>query len=226
MERLLTSGCSFTKHCWPSWADYLGKHYVWHKNVAEPGSDNARIARSVIQNAKPDDLVVILWSGYDRFSRYSDDEWHHTGSLVGDKEFYTNYYSQVERFTTTMDYVQMVDFHAKLKGYKCYHFNAFNWFGSETYENVDSAIPEIYNNYSIDNSYFTKVKCMYEFQEKRNEVIKINHKYIKNDIHPTPITHWYYLKEVMAEIIGVEIDTSLESTVLADQDRVLAGDVD
>ena len=98
ITRLLTAGCSFTKHCWPTWANYLGRHYEWHKNLAVGGSDNANIARNIIKNAKQNDVVVVMWTGYDRLNFFNND-WDYAGCLVGNKEFYANYYSPIERFT-------------------------------------------------------------------------------------------------------------------------------
>jgi len=241
MNKLLTAGCSFTKHCWPTWADYLGKHFVWHKNLAVGGSDNANIARSIIKNAKSNDVVVVMWTGYDRLNFFNDNKWEYAGSLTSNKDFFTNHYSQVERFTTTMDYVQMVDNHSRLKGYKCYHFNAFNWLKAEKHLRFHPEMPIIYNNYTIENSYLNEIS-LHEFQEKRNEIFEIDHKYItvpgegteleldhkyiQKDTHPTPITHWNYLKEIIAEKININLDNTLESTVQLDQNRVLAGDID
>ena len=223
ITRLLTAGCSFTKHCWPTWANYLGRHYEWHKNLAVGGSDNANIARSIIKNAKQNDVVVVMWTGYDRLNFFNND-WDYAGCLVGNKEFYANYYSPIERFTTTMDYVQMVDNYSKIKGFECYHFNAFNWFMSELHTQVPRKINEIYNDYSISNSYF-EGESLLEFQQQRDEIFEITHKYIKKDTHPTPITHWNYLKQVIAKNIGIDIDNTLESTVLEDQSKVLDGDI-
>jgi len=229
MNRLLTAGCSFTKHCWPTWADYLGKQYIWHKQIGFGGYDNSNIARSIIKFANPGDTVVVMWSGYDRWSFYDENqnEWIHNGWIGTNKDFYTNHFSAIERFTTTMDYVSMVDLHSKQVGYDCFHFPAFNWFKAEKFSNVPFGLREIYDSYSPNNikNNFLLTKSLLEYQEDNNEVFEITHKYIKKDTHPTPITHWNYLKQVIAKNIGINIDNTLESTVLEDQSKVLAGDI-
>lgn len=225
ITRLLTAGCSFTKHCWPTWADYLGKQFTWSKNLAVGGSDNASIARSIMKTAKKGDTVIIMWTGYDRLSFYNS-VWEHTGCLIGNKEFYCNFYSPVERFTTTMDYVQMIDNHSKINEYTCYHFSAFPWFTSEKHSRIPNGLIDIYNNYSIDNNNFLLSTSLLEFQEQRDEVFEISHKYCKKDTHPTPITQWNYLKEVISEKVQIDVDDAIESMVLEDQDKVLASDID
>jgi len=223
MNRLLTSGCSFTKHCWNTWAEYLGNEYDWHKQLGIGGYDNANIARSVISTAKKNDTVVIMWTGYDRWNFYHNG-WKHNGCLVGNKEFYVKYYSSVERFTTTMDYVQMVDSHSKLKGYKCYNFSAFNWILSEIQKSVPSELYNIYSSYDIDNNYLLDMNLL-EFQENNNEVISVSHKYDKKDTHPTPLTHWKFLNTIIKPVIGLSSDNSVPSYVMSDQHDVINGNI-
>jgi hypothetical protein len=224
VERLITAGCSFTKHCWPTWADYLGKHYEWHKQLGRGGHDNANIARSVINTAKQGDTVIIMWTGYDRWNTY-DNEWQHNGCLVGDKMFYTNYYSPVERFTTTMDYIQLVDKDSKLKGYTCYHFNAFNWFLSETHNEIPERITDIFMDYDDISNLFVMGQSLLEYQEKNNELFTVSHKYDRKDTHPTPITHWNYLNKHIVPKLTVTIDSTHNEHVINDQNEVMSGTV-
>ena len=75
---MLTSGCSFTeskrinigdkKLQQKSWADYLadrlGKKLVNH---GRGGAGNEYIYNSIVDNLEDEDLVVVLWSGFDRW---------------------------------------------------------------------------------------------------------------------------------------------------------------
>jgi hypothetical protein len=223
MNRLLTAGCSFTKYCWNTWADYLSPHYDWHKQLGKGGSDNANIARSVLSTVKKNDTVIIMWTGYDRWNTYTN-EWQYNGCLVGDKEFYANYYSPVERFTTTMDYIQLIDKDSKLKGYTCYHFSAFNWFLSEAHTKVPENLTNIFKEYDISNSYIIDQSLM-EYQEKNNELFTISHKYDERDTHPTPITHWGYLIEHIMPKLTISFDSTHNAHVLIDQNEVINGNV-
>ena len=223
MKRLLTAGCSFTKHCWPTWADYLGKNYTWHLQLGIGGADNATIARNVLTTAKKNDTVVVMWSGYDRWSFYKNG-WKHTGCLVTNKSFYANHYSPIERFTTTMDYVQMVNNHASLNEYTCYHFSAFPWLQSELKNKHTHKLLNIYKDVDINNN-FLMHNDLLSFQESNNEVISVSHKYIKRDTHPTPITHWKFLNEVIAPNINISIDQNILEEVETDQTNVLNGNI-
>ena len=221
MNRLLTAGCSFTKHCWNTWAEYLGREYDWHKQLGIGGSDNATIARNVISSAKGDDTVVVMWTGYDRWSFY-DTKWNHNGSLVSNKDFYTKYYSPYERFVSTMDYVQMVDNHAKINGYTCYHFSAFQWLLSEVHKTIPDGIIDVYSSCDISNNHIFPTS-LFEFQEHNNEIIPISHKYDDNDIHPTPLTQWKFLNEIIKPSMGFETQPNVPLDVMKDQSNVING---
>jgi len=223
MNKLLTAGCSFTKHCWPTWADYLSNNFDWHVQLGIGGADNASIARSVVSATSNNDTVVIMWSGYDRWSFY-DNEWKHRGCLVTNKHFYVNHYNPIERFATTMDYVQMVDNHAKLNNYTCYHFSAFPWLQSELKNKSTTELLEIYDSYNINNNFLMDMDLL-SMQENNNEVFVINHKYIKHDTHPTPITHWKFLNEIIAPNTNITIDQTTLEQVNLDQKNVLLGNI-
>jgi|SaaInlStandDraft_2_1057019.scaffolds.fasta_scaffold60119_2 hypothetical protein len=222
MRRLITSGCSFTKHCWNTWADYIGKDYDWHKQLGIGGSDNANIARRVISTVKKNDTVIIMWTGYDRWNFYNS-EWEYDGCLVGNKNFYTNHYSPIERFTTTMDYMQMIDNHSKLIGYTCHHFNAFPWFLSEVQKTIPNDIIDVYESYDIDNNYVLSSSLM-DFQEDNNDTT-VSHKYDKNDTHPTPLIHWMYLNKVMKPLLGLPPNATndIPNHIIKEQEDVLNG---
>jgi len=210
-------------YCWSTWADILGEHYGWHKRLGVGGADNATIARRILSTARKDDTVVIMWTGYDRWSSYNNG-WQHNGCLVGNKDFYTNYYNPVERFTTTMDYAQMVDNHSKIKGYTCYHFSAFPWLLSEMHTEILPELVDIYEDYSIDNWYVSETSLL-EFQEKNNEVFVTSNKYDQKDTHPTPITHWKYLNQVIANKIKIDINQNIEQHIIQEQQDVIAGNI-
>jgi hypothetical protein len=208
-SRLITSGCSYTEYAWPTWATYLGKHFQNHVNVGRSGSDNAGIARRVIDIVQPNDVVVILWSGYDRWNSYSDNpvpnpidkennHWVRKGCMnVRHKQYYADHYHKVERFYSTMDYIQLINLHSKLHGYSAYHFSAFPFFMGETETQIDSQIQEIYNKFKIENNFLT---------ENDMESLKL---FLGNDPanwHPSPFTHWSFLEKYMSNKLDIVID--------------------
>ena len=229
--RLLTSGCSFTDYCWSTWADYLDKEFTHHLNLGIVGSDNATIARSIVATAVPGDTVVILWSAFDRWSKYSNTEvqykkgrqydfhWHHTGSLKTDKTFMVKYYHKVERFQTTMDYVQLVDLHSQVIGYNIYHFSAFPFLMGEIEKTIDPVILNIYKKYNIANNYLDEVS-MFDYMIQNNQDIYTDHQYNTGDTHPTPLTHWEYCSKIIAPKLKLTLTTTFDE-VLAEQHNLV-----
>ena len=225
--RLLASGCSYTDYYWTTWADVLGAEFKEYRQVGQGGCDNAFIARSIVDNARPNDVVVVMWSSYDRWSFYSDqlqpvpknsnNHWNFIGSLARwDKQFYVKYYHRVERFQTTMDYVQLVDLHSQANGYTVYHFSAFPFFLAETEKDIDPRLLEIYNKYNIKNNYLT---CKVSLQEFRDQ----NYNLIINgyDPHPTPLCHWDYAEQIIAPKLKIALTQEHKSSIIKEQQDLL-----
>jgi hypothetical protein len=220
MTRLVTSGCSFTQYCWNTWADYLGEHFDEFQQVGLSGADNATIARNIITNAKEGDTVVIMWTGFDRWSMYTDG-WQHHGCITGNKEFYVNNYHPIERFTTTMDYIKMVDLDSLNKGYNVYHFSGYSFFLSE-FKTEHKDLRGIFSQYKINNMYVNDISLQ-TFQESINECFITSHRYNDSDTHPTPLTHWKYLNNIIAPVLNITINQSIKPDVVYEQDEVMAG---
>lgn len=69
MSRLFTFGCSFTKYCWPTWADFLGLEYDFSENWGCPGIGNVGIAQRIAEchskyKFNSSDTIVIQWSSH------------------------------------------------------------------------------------------------------------------------------------------------------------------
>jgi hypothetical protein len=225
--RLLTSGCSYTDYSWSTWADYLGKEFASYTNVGIAGNDNATIARSVVANACAGDIVVVLWSGFDRWSKYTDKEvpwykqgkqydfrWNHVGSVKVDKTFMVKYYHRIERFQTTMDYVQLVDLHSQVVGYTAYHFSAFPFLMGEIEKTIDPEILNIYKKYHIANNYLNEIS-MFDYQIQYHPHIQY-----PSDLHPTPLTHWEYCNKVIAPKLNLTLTTNIDE-VMAEQHELI-----
>ena len=248
--RFLAAGCSCTRHCWPTWADYIATLFETkdYYNLSIPGGDNANIARTVIQTARPGDLVIIQWTGFDRFNKFSDDVvppsrgdndtalmhscgmtskdnhggWITKGCIVGDKDFFVNHYHPMERFRTTLDYVKMVEMHSQLIGYKVFNFSMTKWFQGECEKTIDPRFVKMHNDSNFNHFYLDK---NLEDVRKSTLDICVKHKYANTDTHPTPIVHYKWAKEYIAPETGLQLD-NLDVRVNYDQSRVLAGDVD
>lgn len=221
MSRLITSGCSYTQYCWPTWADYLGTGYTQHIQLGRAGYDCARIARGILDfKLHPSDTLVICWTGFDRFNYLNDDKWS-LGSVISDKIFFASYYDAKERFATMYDAMSLVDLDSRDKGYKVYHFSAFPWLLGEIekqpdLENIQRSQSRNLNNLYMDQDLET-------FKISLDDP-KTSHKYNTNDDHPTPNCHYRWLKEVILPKMGIDIN--IDDRVKYDQQRVLEGDVD
>ena len=230
-RRLLTSGCSYTDYCWSTWSDILGTKFSEYRQVGQGGCDNAFIARSIVNNARADDVVVIMWTSYDRWSFYSDNviplpkdannHWKHLGShIVHNKEFFVNYYNRVERFHTTMDYIQLVDLHSQVNDYDVYHFSAFPLFLAETEKNIDPKLVEICSRYDIKNNYLLDTS-LDEYRLSRYNIIT-NHEYCKNDGHPTPLCHWDYAEQFIAPKLNVNLSQERKQSIIKEQQDLIS----
>lgn len=221
MSRLITSGCSYTQYCWPTWADYLGHCYDTHLQLGLAGQDCARIARGIIDSeVTPEDTVVICWTGFDRFNYLQGQRWNGMGSVLGQKDFLTKYYSPVERFATMMDAMTLVDLHSRSVGYQVHHFSAFPWLLGEIEkdphpDNIYLSQHRTLSNLHMDNDL--------ETFKKHNLNIRTKHQYNDDDDHPTPLVHWIWARDYLAPEIGLVVDLDMEAQVHRDQARVLAG---
>lgn len=224
MSRLITSGCSYTQYCWPTWADYLGHYYDTHLQLGQAGQDCTRIARGIIDsNVTKEDTVVICWTGFDRFNYLQNQQWNGMGSVLGQKDFFTKYYSPVERFATMIDAMTLLDLHSRAVGYQTYHFSAFPWLLGEIEkyphpDNIALSQRRPLSNLYMDNDL--------ETFKINNLNIRIKHQYNNDDDHPTPLCHWNWLKQVVLPVLDLKIDTKIENIVQLNQQKVLNGDVD
>lgn len=233
-KRLVVSGCSFTSHCWSTWGDYLSTEFDKFQNLGITGADNATIARRVVNRARANDTVVIMWSGFDRWSQYKDEpqnnpagthdrHWHHTGSVRGDKAYLVDYYHRVERFQTTMDYIYLIECDSRKKNYTAYHFSAFPFLMGEIEKTIDPKIQAIYNKYNITNNYLNEIS-LFDYQMQNDQYIITKHQYNPTDNHPTPLTHWEYCSKIIAPKLNLTLSTNMDD-VLKEQHNLIVNNL-
>ena len=87
-KRFFAFGCSFTKYCWPSWADLLSKEMpdAEYFNCGLNGSGNQLISYRIAEaNARykftDTDLIMVLWSTYYREDRWVNGTWIAHGNI-------------------------------------------------------------------------------------------------------------------------------------------------
>lgn len=90
--RLFTFGCSFTRYCWPTWADILFAVREG-ENWALPGGGNKFIFASLMEcmvtnKITAEDTVIMMWSSWAREDRYLNNAWQLHGNVYNN-DFYT-----------------------------------------------------------------------------------------------------------------------------------------
>lgn len=124
-NRFFAFGCSFTDHCWPTWANSLGEilrrsdmvKYTY--NFGGSGSSNKCIAHSVLlatqlHNIDAEDYVYVQWTTHDRMDNWGvvrdknpeilHAYWHKSGSI-----FHSDYDYKVIDQTYTPQQAHMDD---------------------------------------------------------------------------------------------------------------------
>jgi hypothetical protein len=230
-SRLITSGCSFTDYCWPTWADYLGLAFDDYVNIAQAGADNANIARNLVGNAKPNDIAVILWSGWNRHVKWNangcptakndSNHWQYNYERW-DKNWLVNFYDVNERLASSMDYIRMVDLHSKVVGYRAFHFSAFSWKLGEIEKKPPSGFDEIYNGYDIDNNFLLQTD-LESYKKNKGFDVVISTRYNNHDAHPSPMCHYRYLIDCILPFLDLSVSLDIESRVERHNSIVLSG---
>jgi hypothetical protein len=254
MSRLVASGCSCTQHCWPTWADYLGRHFDEYVNVAIGGADNAVIARNAMSVARPGDTVVIQWTGFDRFNTFSDDAiqmtarsgdtciieqsgmtrdnlqggWQHTGTVRSPTPEQNKIFL-LELYHRVERFRHTLDYVKMVEMHS--QLNGYTVWNFSMMDWFQAEIEKDIDPRLVRMHYQMSFRHFYlrdNLINVRNKLgyLSMSHKYAKTDDHPTPWANWIWLKDHVAPEIGIDVDLSLEDQVKFDQNRVLKGEVD
>ena len=104
-KRLFVFGCSYTSHSWPTWADIIARDLeLPYENWGLGGLGNFGIQSRLVEcdlknKLNQDDLVLILWSGWNREDRFRLDKcgWICGGYIFNnhnyDKRFLEKYWT-------------------------------------------------------------------------------------------------------------------------------------
>ena len=221
MQRLFTFGCSFTHFYYPTWADILGKEFEYHENWARKRSGNQFIAHTVAEavlrsKITKDDVVIVMWSNYNRDDRYYKDSWISTGNLfhydVYPKEFVDQFISM--RGCVMRDALLFYLTDNLLKQIGCeYYFTSIDNLAAPLTSAADAGdkfddVIELYKD--------TYAK----FMPSAKEVLFGNEWPNRADFHPTPNEHLKYVQtifpafKISEETINLvqQIETELDLT--------------
>ncbi len=87
-KRFFAFGCSYTRYCYPSWADFIGVNFDEYYNYGRAGASNTYIMNKLVEaddkfNFNSDnDTVIVMLTGIGRFSYMIETQWITNGELL------------------------------------------------------------------------------------------------------------------------------------------------
>jgi hypothetical protein len=252
-KRIFCFGCSFTGG-YGTWADILKRHFGDYPkedfyipkdqpqmvyNFGRPGMGNFYIFNTIIEKSlhyefTKDDLILIEWSSTDREDRYKDGKWHmgmiddgSRRSKAGIRDWFLDIEGMIKR-----DYSYI---HAMQKILKVDNidYEMFSMNGVSRYNPI-RAKKEEKNRESEEIDFLIEL-----YKDTLDELHPSMYKIIfgdetiyppnREDPHPTPVEHLYYLEKVFnfkpsdelrthTEIISKDIDYPYLNSLYLKQD--------
>lgn len=98
-KRFFAFGCSYTNYIWPTWADIIAEDLgIEYHNYGRPGFGNIAIQCEILRadiehKLNDDDLVIIMWSHWNREDRYISGEWKSMGNVFNN-DFYDSSFTK------------------------------------------------------------------------------------------------------------------------------------
>lgn len=209
MNTLYTFGCSFTSYVWPTWADIISYDLNMNlKNYGQCGLGNYGIAGRVLEvneslEIDDSDMLMVLWSSWDREDRLKKGVWKGEGSVFCNDEIYGNkwlksFYDDSDKIMKNIYYIHSTN--------KIYGKN-INWQGSgfEYYVNDPYAdhVPYgvDYHAKSVIERYGNLLPDLYVWKNAENRP-SFRH---LDDTHPDIEKHLELVQDVIYPAIGKEI---------------------
>ena len=195
-KRIFAFGCSHTQYPWPTWADLIGhsakqegfKYY----NYGQSGYGNFAIYASMIHadlihTFTPDDIIMVLWSGWNREDRFHNNVWTNVGNVFNNSHFNDEFIKQ--HWSSSNDCITTVS--AIYSATKIFNpvFSASGFPGGYETPRVDYAeTPNIGPN-DFSDEYI--VRC--------SDVLS------RIDGHWNTLSHIKYVEQVVSAIVGITL---------------------
>jgi len=213
---MMTYGCSSTQYRWQTWPDFLkifSKQTV--KNFGISGASNEIISRTICKTAKKDDIIVVMWSGFDRV--HSDIFYRKNKFCEGkynvrsDRKDNDYAYSLEQLYDRSVEYIWLANKFCKDNNIRIYNF-LFTILELGESKSIQSFSPYLkidHTDWPIDfQSFRLSDKCY-----RIGKEIK--------DHHPAPSEHYFYCKEVICPTLGIKtFDIPLEQLKKLDDARI------
>jgi len=194
-KMIKTFGCSYTKYRWNTWADFLllsnkGKL----KNYGIPGASNEIICRNICKNAKSEDTIVVMWSGFDRehsdvyYKKNNFCEGRYNLSARSNQEYVP---SLEQLYDRSIEYIWLANKFCTERSIKIFNFLMIILELGETKElqKFKPYLPIEHKKWPIDMASF----CL-----KNTPIGKS-----MEDIHPSPSQHYKYYEQIVCPILNV-----------------------
>ena len=186
-------GCSFTKYIWNTWPDFLRlsakKHTV--SNFGMGGSSNEFICREIIKKSKTNDIVVVMWSGFDRV--HSETYFQKNNHNMGKNAEYCIGTSLEQLYQRTLEYIWLANQFCKESNIKIYNFSmTILELGETKQDNKFAKHLDIQNDkWPLDFSSF----CL-----DNPGLVNVN----DDDTHPLPSQHFNFTKKIICPALNLE----------------------
>ena len=222
-NRFFAFGCSFTQHLWPTWADIVARDLeLPYQNWGKTGAGNVAIQSRIVEcdfqnNLTEDDLVIVMWSGWNREDRYINNKWLCGGNVFNnwnyDETFLEKYWSLENDYiksttaihTTWKAYKDIIRYHAAITvPTESTEFKLEDHFKLLRPDSLNSS-------YRILDQFYKNSVTLNVFDSSSNTFFN----YTCSDGHPDIMTHLKFVTDQLYPSLGFEIK---ESTVRFCQD--------
>jgi hypothetical protein len=203
-KRIFTFGCSLTRYSWPTWANIMFYDIkIPLYNCAVSGIGNVGIFHRLVEcdlkyKFTEDDLILILWSSWNREDRYINGIWQAHGNVFNndfyDENFIKKYWSienNIIKNATAIisaNKIYKIDFQGHIAPFKMKDTNY-------VLSNEERKLLEFYGPYIEQTNLFYKKPPMGSIFANT----------IMNDGHPDIIEHLYFLKNCVYENLGLAL---------------------
>ena len=191
MSNIKCFGCSYTKYKWNTWPDFLKLSAKNHKvtNFGVSGSSNEFICREIIKYSKANDIVVVMWSGFDRV--HSETNFQKTGYNMGKNAEYYVGTTLEQLYQRTLEYIWLANQFCKENNIKIVNLLMTILELGETkqdnkfFKHLDiqnEKWPIDFSSFCLENPGFNDIE----------------------DKHPLPSQHYYFHKKIVCPALNLQ----------------------
>lgn len=223
-QRFFAVGCSLTSYHWPTWADILGKNFLEYQNWGNPGIGNRAILERlteivVTQKVTKEDLIIVQWSGINRFDLHHPElfpreHWWLGGNIFANKNYdekwIKDYWNEYSYQLHSLNFAVLAD--ALLKQTACeFYFMPMNYdYLNLTYQ---------FKDHQELISQMNWLPGIIDYCKNKNidgkKLVQSNGK-LETDPHPTPLLYYHYLMDCFGKKYRLDEKFALDADKIID----------